>query len=115
MTPLPEWRKFELEMQEKLGLHDTVASGSQWNDPGDGKTGHYSTAPIGIIMDAKTTDNKSFSLVSDFLDDWKQRADELGKTFLLPVRFNGRGTWIVLEEEDFMALLVLAKKGLQSG
>ncbi len=110
-----DWEKFEEEMQEALGLYPAPGSGNQWNHPGDGSTGHPSTVDIAMIIDAKTTKNKSYSLKSEFLDAWKEKADELGQTFLLPVKFKeGRYTWITMEFDDFLALLDLARKGINS-
>jgi hypothetical protein len=70
---------------------------------------------IPMIADCKATEKKTFSIDSAFLTEWAQRADELGKMPLLPVRFvkpNKVEDYMVLRLEDFQTLLELSKKAL---
>ncbi len=116
-SKVPEWRKFELDCQEALGLHDTIASGSKFHDPGDGVTGHYSEDELGIIIDAKTTEKGSYSVKADMINDWIDRSQLLGKMFLLPLRFTQHEVddLVVLRLNDLVALVEWARKGMDGG
>lgn len=114
--PVPDWEKFEQDCQEILGLHSVPGSGNQFYHVGDGVTGHHSENPIGIVIDAKTTIHGSYSLKQEFLDEWEDKAELLGKTFILPIRFlksKSKRDYAVMELEDVVALLQLARKGIE--
>jgi len=112
--PRKIWQQHEKDLQEALGLNSTIASGNQFNDPGDGSTGHNRLNPIPIIIDCKCTEKKSYSLNSELLSEWLQRAGELGKMFMLPVRFLNADPqdYVVLQLEDLLTLIELAKRGI---
>lgn len=116
MAAEKHWQRHERELQEALGLNSTIASGNQFNDPGDGSTGHNRLNPIPIIIDCKCTEKKSYSLNSEMLSEWLQRAAELGKMFMLPVRFvnSDPQDYVVLQLDDLLLLLELAKRGLEN-
>lgn len=116
MPKLKLWEQWEADVQERLGLRSTIGSGSKFYDISDGVTpeGH----PIPLMVDAKSTEQKSYSLRHDFLDDWVQRAAEQGKMFGLPVRFENAAKttdYMLVSFEDFETLWWLAQKGLRDG
>lgn len=108
------WQKHEADLQEALGLNSTIGSGNQSHDIGDGSTGHNRKTDFPMVIDCKCTLNKSYSLSSDLLEEWLHKAAELGKMFLLPIRFQNAKTkdYVVLQLEDFQLLLDLAKKAV---
>jgi len=116
--PNDDWEQHEADVQKLLGLDSTIASGSQWHDPGDGTTrNQYDSNPFRIMMDAKCTVSKSFSMKRDFLAVWMNKAEMLGKRFILPIRFVRKPgvheDYVLLELNDFAELLMLAQKGAE--
>ena len=113
MKKLKLWEKFERDIQTELGLRKTIASGNKWHDPGDGVSPN--AHPIPVIVDCKDTEQKSYSLRHDFLDEWLQIAAEQGQTFLLPIRFENaehNKDYIVLSLEDFLMFWESSRKYL---
>lgn len=102
------WKHFEADMARDLGLEQTLASGSKFFDPGDAVTrGH---APFPIYADAKYTERLSYSVRRAEMENHIQRADELGKRMVLPVRIWPRAQlWpldlAVLQLHDLKELL----------
>ena len=106
----PAWAVWEETVNSALGLRGTISSGSKWYDPADGVTpeGH----PIPMMLDAKSTERKSFSLRHDMLNEWESRAAEQGKLFGLPIRFEnaaGNRDFMVLSFTDFESLWSIAQ------
>lgn len=98
------WQEHERYTAEVLGLEMTIASGSQYHDPGDAVTrGHYSETSQ-WISDAKYTERKSFAVNAEFMKKWVERAGEQGKRFLLPLRFSRKNQWGDWEGEDYVVL-----------
>lgn len=82
------WEHHESDVQELLGLSPTIASGSKFHDIGDAVDHkHYSESEFRFIADCKYTESKSFSVGLQLLRQWEEKAAELGKRFLLPLRF----------------------------
>jgi hypothetical protein len=109
------WQKHEKDLQEALGLSSTVGSGNQSHDIGDGSNGHNRLQDFPMVIDCKATEKKSYSLTYELMESWLQRAAELGKMFLLPIRFVNAPKYkdyVVIELSDFQLLLAYAKKGL---
>lgn len=105
------WRDHEAEIQRILGLSSTIASGSQFHDPGDAAD-HDHDSVFPIIADCKCTERGSYSINRKVLDQWRERAAEVGKRFVLPVRFWSRGgsdDYVVVSLHDFAELLDLAR------
>ena len=104
---LAKWQQHEREVQELLGLNSTICSGNKWYDPGDGVTRGESSFPL--YADCKCTENKSFSLNSATLADLEQRAADLGKRMIMPVRFHPPHVrpqdYVVIGLSDFVELL----------
>lgn len=106
------WRKHESDLQEAMGLNSTVGSGNQFHDIGDGSTGHNRKNAIPIVIDCKCTEKASYSLSSVMLEEWLDKAAQIGKMFMLPVRFQHAKVkdYVVLQLEDLLELLELARR-----
>ncbi len=106
------WELWEEAVQKALGLRGTIASGSKFYDLGDGVT--PIDHPIPAIIDAKSTEKKSYSINAEFMAEWEQKAAEQGQMFLLPIRFETTDQeYIALSFEDFQTLWWLSKKYLE--
>ena len=61
MRAVPGWRNFEVYVNELLGLEGTIASGSQFHDPGDGvDRRHHTETDFALMVDAKYSERASF-------------------------------------------------------
>jgi hypothetical protein len=112
--PDPKWKKWEKCVQEALGLRSTIASGNQFYDISDGVTPRNHVMPF--MVDAKSTEKKSYSINAAFMEEWVQKAAEQGFGFLLPVRFENASKtkeYMVMTFEDFQTLWQLAQKYLE--
>ena len=110
------WQAHEEYVQKLLGLDSTICSGNKFHDPGDGvDRSHPSQNSFALIVDAKCTTAKSFSVKSEFLKEWEEKAAMLGKRFAMPIRFesitdlNSRQDYVLLSLNDFAELLELAR------
>jgi hypothetical protein len=107
------WKAHEKHIQKLLGLDSTPGSGNQFYAPGDAVDNrHASQCVFPILADAKCTDKGSFSLNHHFMVQQTDRATELGKRFVMPVRFDGGphpDDYVVLGLDDFAELLELAR------
>lgn len=107
----PGWAAWESYINRLLGLDSTVASGNQAHDPGDGvDRRHHSETDYALMVDAKYTEQKSFSLNRTLMDQYVRRAAEAGKSFVLPVRLLDTKTkqvhdYVVVPLQDYVALL----------
>lgn len=105
------WAAFEAYINRVLGLSATVASGSQDHDPGDGvDRRHPSETDYALMVDAKYTEQKSFSVNAKLLSQYVRRAAEAGKSFVLPVRLVDKSTkevhdFVVVPLQDYVMLL----------
>lgn len=108
------WEKFEYDIQEMLGLDTTIASGSKFHDPGDAVSNkNYQDDPFPMMVDCKSTINKSFSVERKTVEAWREKATLFGKRFALPIRFlheGGEYDWVVLPMGDFSDLLERARE-----
>lgn len=117
MPKIPAWEKFEHFIQDLLKLDSTICSGNQWHDQGDAVSReHYTEEPFRFIADCKYTVQKGFRLEQKFLDSWVIKALELGKIFILPIRFfdekdRKQSDYVVLSLGDFHTLVEMAKLG----
>lgn len=109
------WQAHEGHVQKLLNLDSTICSGNKFYDPGDGvDRSHPRQNSFALIIDAKCTTAKSFSLKLDVLKEWEEKAYAWGKRFAMPIRFenpvNDRVTdYILLPLNDFAELLELAR------
>ena len=112
------WETHEAFIAKSLGLAQPAGSGNQWHDQGDAvDRGHYSDNEYPIVADGKFTERGSFSVKADFLREWVEKAQLMGKRFILPLRFHQegrteRGTpyvrdedYVLLPWEDFIELM----------
>lgn len=105
------WAAWEAYVNRLLGLDSTVASGSQAHDPGDGvDRRHHTETDYALMVDAKYTERKSFSISAKLMGQYVRRAAEAGKSFLLPVRLVDTGTkevhdFVVVPLQDYVMLL----------
>lgn len=105
------WAAWESYINRLLGLDSTVASGNQAHDPGDGvDRRHHSETDYALMVDAKYTEQKSFSLNRTLMDQYVRRAAEAGKSFVLPVRLSDTSTkqvhdYVVVPLQDYVMLL----------
>lgn len=113
MSPLQSWEQHERYIQSVLGLQATICSGNKFYDPGDA-VDHDRESAFPLVADCKFTERKSFSVTRKMLEQWQEKAAEMGKRFVLPVRFSSSGAQpydcVVLGLHDFAELLSLAKK-----
>jgi hypothetical protein len=113
--PKFEWKEWEKEVQRRLGLDSTIASGNKFYDVGDAVD---NTNPrdqsFPLLVDCKYTESASFSVAAKFMGQWVDKATEAGKRFLLAVRIRPRGAlgsrdYVVLAMDDFEELLEKAR------
>ena len=106
------WQSHEEDVQKLLGLDSTICSGNKFYDPGDGvDRSHPDQNSFALIIDAKCTTAKSFSVKAEFLKEWEEKAAMLGKRFAMPIRFEGLNSkqdYILLTLNDFAELMELA-------
>jgi hypothetical protein len=106
------WKIFEEDVAQLFGLSTTVSSGSKWFDQGDAVTrGRSHMFPL--YADAKFTERASFTLKLKELLDYTDQALQLGKHFILPIRFQAKeanrpSDFVVLSLEDFRNLYRMA-------
>ena len=109
------WQAHEEYVQNLLNLDSTICSGNKFYDPGDGvDRSHPSENSFALIVDAKCTTAKSFSVKSEFLREWKEKAAMLGKRFAMPIRFESplsaeKHDYILLTLDDFAELLEISR------
>lgn len=114
-TPLG-WAAFENYVNGLLGLSATVASGSQAHDPGDGvDRRHHHQTGYPLMVDAKYSEQKSFSVNGKLMRQYVRRATEAGKCFALPVRLMDMRTkqaddYVVVPLQDYVMLLETYRK-----
>jgi hypothetical protein len=105
------WQEFERDIQHRLGLDSTPASGSQFYAPGDAVDNrHLRQSRFAILADCKVTEKGSFALNRQFLAHQVEGAVELGKRFILPLRFWHHGDvrpedYVVSTLDDFDELV----------
>lgn len=107
----PKWQRHEREVADILGLRRTITSGNKWFDPGDGVT--RGRSPFPLYADCKCTEKHSFSLKLADLYQMQDRAAEMGKRLIMPVRFHpavGPQDYVVIGLHDFAELLDLARQ-----
>jgi hypothetical protein len=110
------WQEHEAHVNALLGLDATVHSGNRWHDQGDGvDRSHPSQNSFALIADCKCTGSKSISIKSAFLKDWCTKAAEMGKRFIMPIRFDSPigidapQDYVLLSLDDFVELLEKSK------
>jgi len=103
----PKWEKFEHDVQDLLDLREIPGSGNQWHDPSDGAS--RPEDPYKIMVDCKFTEGKSYSFTADFLQQWWDKATELGFHFAMPVRLDGgkgrQREWVAITLDDYAELV----------
>jgi len=111
---LVDWQSHEQDIQRKLDLDSTIASGNKWYDIGDATSNtNRQDDNFPIVLDCKATEKLSYRLVRSYLEEWRKRALLQGKRFLLPVRFVNDGTeydWCTLHLDDLAELLDLGRR-----
>lgn len=109
------WQDHEAHVQRLLGLQSTIASGAKFHDPGDAVDySHPSESDFRLLADAKFTEKGSYSVSLKFLRQMKERADLVGKRFILPIRFWPKvealpHDYVVVGLDDFAELLEKAR------
>lgn len=105
------WQEHEAYIQKVLGLDSTAASGAKFHDPGDAVDHrHPSKSDFRIMADAKFTEKGSYSVNLKFLRQMTDKAVELGKRFILPIRLWPNTEqlphdYVVVSLDDFAELL----------
>lgn len=107
----PKWEQFERSVQNLLDLRSTPGSGNQWHDVSDGVS--RPEDPYKLMVDCKYTESKSYSLNGKALQDWYDKATELGYRFALPVRLDGSAgrtkEWVTIPLDDYAELVELVR------
>jgi hypothetical protein len=106
------WKGFEEFVATQLGLTPTVASGNKYNDPGDAVT-RDPNHPFPLYADAKFTEHASFSISLRMLENYTEKAAEVGKRLILPIRLWPRprvrpADYVVMSFHDFAELYAMA-------
>lgn len=114
MKATPSWWVFEEFVARQLGLTQTVASGSKFNDPGDAVTSDPNH-PFPLYADAKYTERASFSISRKMVEKYLAKATELGKRLIIPVRVWPRGQLrptdvVMMPFHDFVELYEYASR-----
>lgn len=113
----PAWERFEDHVQDLLGLDSTVASGAHWHDISDGVDRDRYGSQFQLMVDAKATERGSYSVGKKAMRQWREKAESLGKRFVLPIRFvNDNGMhedYAVLTLDDLAELIAMAKEAEQ--
>ena len=95
-------------MAERLGLRRTISSGNKHFDPGDAVSTDRND-PFPLYADAKCTSANSFSLKAYELRQFTERAIEVGRRFIMPIRFWSPGSqhedYVVIGFNDFQDLI----------
>lgn len=105
---MDKWKIWEREVATALDLDFTVSSGNQFFDSGDVTT-RGRDDPFPLWADCKFTEKISFTLKLRDLSWYSERAAEVGKRFVLPLRFQPKGAsrpqdYVVMSFHDFMEL-----------
>lgn len=105
------WERHERDMQQMFGLDSTITSGNKFFDPGDGVT-RDREAPFPLYADCKCTEHSSISLKVLALRQYAIRATELGKRFIMPIRFHivaedSHDDWVLIQAHDLAELIDL--------
>lgn len=98
--PKKKSKKQEKRIAREVGGKQTPGSGSRWNAKGDVKTSS-------LLIEAKTTTHRSFSVTSTILDKISEEAVLCGRTPVLSVEITSGirpKRYAVLAWEDFLAL-----------
>jgi hypothetical protein len=98
-------------MQIMFGLDATITSGNKFFDPGDGVT-RDREAPFPLYADCKCTSMASMSIRVLHLRQYAARAAELGKRFIMPIRFHivaedSHDDWVLIQAHDLAELIDL--------
>ena len=112
----PDWQQHERDIQILLGLDSTISSGNKAHDPSDGvDRRHHTESRFPLMVDAKSTTKKSYSLKRQTLKDWEEKAAAFGNIFAMPLRFEdaepnalgkrGHDDYIIINIHDFTTLL----------
>lgn len=113
--PQSSWQSWEHEIAEKFGLSTCIASGNQFQDPGDAvDRSNPHEEPFRLLVDGKFTEAGSFSLNVKKLMQWFDKGVEVGKRAVIAVRLWPRGLLrpvdvVVLDANDFAELLEKAR------
>ena len=92
-----ESRKQEDRLAKVVGGKRVAASGAFWSRKGDVRSAE-------LLIEAKWTGKKQFTLRHDVLKKVLLEATLAGRTPVLAVSFEGHDNYIILTEEDFMDL-----------
>lgn len=109
------WHAWEVEVQDRLGLRSTIASGNKFYDPSDGvDVREAKDIDFRVMVDAKCTEGISFRFTKRLMSQWVRKAQEMGFRFALPVRLtNGEveegsdeiTDYVVITFEDYLELV----------
>jgi hypothetical protein len=101
------WKKQEKRLAKKVSGSRPAASGAFWTRKGDVRSED-------LLIEAKQTDKKSFSLVGTVWDKIRREALLDGRMPVLAVQIQNRNL-VVIDEEDFLELHSNATRHLGEG
>ena len=108
MIRLTDWRSAEAKAQEVLRLVGTPGSGNQWYAKGD-SVGTDSGNLLDLMVETKSTQNKSYSVRRDWVAEYRKTAMMVDKVFALHIQFQKAGgkpqDYILLELGDFAEMI----------
>jgi hypothetical protein len=110
MVARSNWQQFEEDVQQLLGLDSNPGSGNQFNAPGDAVDNrHPNQTSWPIIADCKHTTKYSYSVKFEVLQEWEEKATEMGKRFIMPLRFQlpraPAADYVLMPLHDFVELI----------
>lgn len=115
MARLEPWAQFEADVQDRWSLDSTGSSGNQFHDSGDA-VDNRADSPWPMWVECKYRTAKSFSIRAGEIRSWHERAQLLGKRFVLALRFHDpiknprlSDDYVILPRDDYEELLVKAK------
>lgn len=119
MSTTPPWEIWEIEVQDRLGLRSTIASGNKFYDPSDGvdKRDHTESDYL-LMVDAKCTEGISYRFTKRMMSQGVEKARQMGYRFALPVRLENGGEegsvettdYVVTTFDDFLELVESYRK-----
>lgn len=111
----PGWENHERDIADMFNLDRTISSGNKWHDPGDAVSRGRSN-PFPIYAECKFTEHKSFAVSLKALADAENKAFQLGKRLIMPIRFGRKNPpmhkdYVVIAAHDLAELLDMLKAG----
>lgn len=120
MAGLAAWERWERDVQQQFGLDATICSGNKFYDSGDA-VDNAADSPWPQWVDAKHTTGKAFPVAREEILSLHERAELLGKKFVLAVRFTHPrvkhslttkdSDYVLIPKDDYIELVDSKREG----